>query len=472
MPLPKMEIPEGYEIRGEVIRIYPTREQEVRLGLLQDSLKTCWNWLCKQTQEVIDARQAYAVRHGLVGPRPQRPDYDSMTPSESKAAAERYREVCREWYRRVYETTNGIECCGWRPKLKDMIEMYSCPQRPLKHDYQFLREVVLNVREWHPDYIGPVPSAHLLQGVVHTYFHSGRAADGSGRAKGQHRKKFRRHADEMSLLVRSGEHFEVGDFTPKYEKPGQHRHYDCRIKFEGMILLGRLPGRTPSGRVVEGVAITQRADGWYAAIKQCVPKRVLLDVVPGSIVGINAGLDRIAALALTNRDELAKPYDERQYTEMLVDNPRGHSLSRKISELQALEKPVGRLHQKMKRIVMHQIYNLIVKPLARIETIMAEASSSNVGFLPHAWDDRASQQKSVMRTIVRLLRERYGFRVREVECYDISVTCSRSGKKDVQSWAYNPDHQCHCMCCERDWDIDLNAARNMVGKALELQIAA
>lgn len=468
----KFEIAEGYEVRGEVIRLYPTREQEQRLEQLQQSLKTCWNWLCKQTQEVIDARSAYAVKQGLVGPPLVRPNYDGMEPVESKAVAETHREACREWHRRVYETTNKLDCCSWRPKLKEMIAMYSCPERPLKQDYQLLREVVLNVREWHPDYTGPIPSAHLLQALVHNYFSSGRAADNKGRAKGQHRKKFRRRDEEMPLQVRSGDCFRVGDFTPKYERPGQHRSFDCQVSFEGMKFPGKLPGRKPTGRVLEGVTIKHLPDGWYASIKQVVPVRVLPDAVPGSIVGINGGLDCIAALTLVSRDDLGKPYDDRHYADFIVPNSRRHALSREIAKRQAEGKPVGRLHQKMKRVTMHVVYNGIVKPLARAETIICESSSSNVGFLPHGWDDKASQQKSVMRTITRILTERFGERVREVQCFDESVTCSRSGKKDEKSWAYNPEQRCKCACCQLEWNRDVNAARNMAAKCLEIQDAA
>ena len=452
------EIPEGHEIRGEVIRIYPTREQETKLTLLQQSLKTCWNWLCKQTQEVIDAREAYAVRYGLVAPKPQRPDYDSMSSAESKTAAEAHREAVREWSRRVYEATDKIPECSWRPKFKDMIALYSSEERPLKHDYQLLREVILGNLD---EPLDIMPSAHLLQALVHTYFHSGRAAGGKGRAKNQRRKRFRRREDDMPLLVRSGDCFRLGDFTPKYERPGQHRSYNCQISFEGMKFLGKLPGRKPTGRVMQGVAISQQADGWYASVKQVVPIRQLLAAIPGSVVGVSMGLDDIAATS-----------DGR-----ILSNPRNHELSRQIAQMQSLESvrrpsadctTVGRLHQKMKRRVMHQLYNELIKPLATVETIKVEASSSDVGHLPHDWDGKASNQVSVMRLGPALLKQRFGSRVREVECSDISVTCSQCGERSKESFGYRDDPMCKCANCGAEIHRRINAARNVVARAPKL----
>lgn len=459
-----LTIPEGYEIRGEVIRIYPTREQEERLVELQRSLKTCWNWLCKQTQEVIDAREAYAERTGLVGPRPQRPNYDGMSPKESSRAADAFHEVAREWKRRVHEATNKLPQCGWRPKLTDMISMYSTEERPLKQDYQFFREVVLQVKEWPEDAV--IPSAHLLQAVVHHYFSGGKSKDGKGRAKGQQRKKFRRHAEDMPLVTRSDMCFELGDFTPHYERPGQHRHYNCRIKFEGMKFLGKLPGRKPTGRVLQGVAIHREPDGWYAAIRQVVPIRQLTPAIPGSVIGVSMGLDVIGATSDGH----------------IVDNPRDRELSRKIAELQALEgltRPrsaerttAGRLHQKARRQARHLLYNELVKPLARIETIKVEHSSQNVGFLPHDWDGKASVKKSTMRLGPQLLKQRYGDRVREVECSEIGVRCSQCGEIEVESFAYKEDPICKCQHCGRTIHRRVNAARNVAAKPLDLLNAA
>jgi transposase len=335
-----------------------------------------------------------------------------------------------------------------------MIEMYSTESRPLRHDYQFMREVILGGYEWPENH--PRPSAHLLQAVVHNYFTSGRAADGKGRAKGQQRKKFRRRDDDMPLVVRSGECLRVGDFTPKYEKPGQHRSYNCQIAFEGMKFLGKLPGRTPAGRILQGVAITHLADGWYASIKQIVPKRALPEAVPGSLIGMNMGLDKMVALS-----------DGR-----VVENPRGHALAREISRLQSIEKPTGRLHQKMARIARHKLYNELVKPLATVETIKIEKLDANVGFLPHDWDGKSSNQKSCMRLAGRILKERYGDRVREVECFNVSVTCSQCGKISVDAWAYRADPVCKCPHCGLVLDRDINAARNVASKPLELQDAA
>jgi transposase len=227
-----------------------------------------------------------------------------------------------------------------------------------------------------------------------------------------------------------------------------------------MKFLGKLPGRIPTGRIMQGVAISQQADGWYAAIKQVVPIRALPEAIPGSVIGVSMGLDVIAATSDGEHDRI-------------IENPRNHDLSRKIAQMQSLESiqrpsadrtTVSRLHQKMKRRVMHQLYNELVKPLAAVEMIKVEHESSDVGHLPHEWDGKASNQISVMRLGPALLKQRFGSRVREVECYGNSVTCSRCGEKSDESFGYREDPICKCGSCGAVIHRRINAARNVASK--------
>jgi hypothetical protein len=65
----KFKLKEGHEIRGFKIRLYPDKEQEEKLKEIEASVRVAWNWLVGEVESVLLAREAFAVRRGLVPPR-------------------------------------------------------------------------------------------------------------------------------------------------------------------------------------------------------------------------------------------------------------------------------------------------------------------------------------------------------------------------------------------------------------------
>jgi transposase len=419
----KFVVPEGYEIRGMMIRIYPDAEIEAKLKLIESDLRSRWNWLVSQTEQVIEARKAYAVRYGLVGPRPEKPDCDGMSPEQTKEAWNVYYESCKDWAQSVHKAVDKIPCCAWRPKFSEEIKRFG-----FKYDYQFFGSDIFEHGE-------TKPGAHAYQALVKNYF-GGKAADGSGRAKNQRRKKFRKSFEPMPLQVRSGDCFELGDFGTRGKQ--NKSFYDCRVKFNGLKIRGRLPGRAPWGRVLEGVSISHQADGWWASIKQVIPIRQLPKAIPGSIIGIDAGLDVIAAMS----------------DGALVENPREKEYSERIAGRQAMKKPVGRLQQRAARHVRHLLYNRVVKVLGQYETIKVEKLSGRIGQM-------GSRKTSSMRLMVQLLRDRYRERVQEVDPAFTSQICSKCGHLDKEAWSYSSGPICTCPKCGHRQHRDLNSAINI-----------
>jgi transposase len=306
-----------------------------------------------------------------------------------------------------------------------------------KYDYQLLGRVI----EW--GYAEGaerliVPGAHMLQALSKNYHST---------AKGQRRKQFRRAFDHMPLQVKSGQCFELGDFGRRgaSHNSGGKPFYNCRITMNGLKIKGRLPGKTPEGRVLDGVSIRREADGWWASIKQEVPVRKPPEAVPGSVIGIDVGLDYMAAMSDGVR----------------VSNARGKAYSERIAGRQAMGLPVGRLQCRAARHNRHVIYNEIVKPLATVETIKVEKLTSKIGQM-------GSSKTSSMRSIVSVLRERYGDRVREVAPHFTSQDCSQCSHRSKESWSYDHGRFGKCPACGYSEDRDVNAARNIARKEVIL----
>ena len=441
-----------------MVRLYPDAETESKLRHLERDCRRAWNWMVKQVEEVLEARSAYAIRNGLVGPRPVRPDYDGLEPDAAKEAKTRHRDAVAEWSGAVHHATKDDPACQFR-KFKETCDFYG-----ERHDYQMLGRVI----DWFYDdmedrgqpVVRPVrPCAHLLQSLAKNYF---------TKSTGARRKRFRRAGDTMPLQVRSGDCFRLGDFGGRGRThAGRDRNdsapfYDCLVTFNGLRIRGRLPGRIPAGRVLEGVSIRRLADGWWASIKQEVPIRIPDAVVPGSVVGIDVGLVNVAAISEVRvATEGARVFADQPVVPdrkaVVVDNRRGASFVAAIAARQAVKKPVGRLQLRASRHTLHRIYNEVVKPLHDVETIKVERLVSTIGQM-------GSSKVSVMRTITELLRRRYGDRVREVAPHYTSQDCSQCGFRSKESWSYEHGRRGHCPSCGYQEDRDINAARNIAFK--------
>lgn len=430
----RYELKPGYEIRGLMIRLYPDKATEELLGLLEKDMRHAWNWLVAGTEHVIRTRQAYAIKNNLVGPKPERPDYNGLEPDEAEAKKKEHKKLCGSWYNEVHNATNKLPECSYH-KFKDLLEHFQC-----KYDYQLLSKVIGWYHEGSPERRKIVPNAHMLQSLFKNYMQ---------KAEGQRRKKFRKSSDPMPLQVRSGESFELGDFGERRGKS----FYNCQVRMNGLTIRGRLPGRLPEGRVLEGVSIRKEPDGWWASIKQEVPIRVPPVAEPGTVIGIDVGLDNIVAMSHPKDTAPIAGVKKR------IKNERGKKYIEQIAGRQAAKKPVGRLQQAAARHNLHLIYNEIVKPLARVETIKVEKLVSTIGQM-------GSSKVSSMKTVIALLRQRYGERVREVLPHYTSQDCSQCGHRSKESWSYEHGRYGKCPVCGYKEDRDVNAARNIASRPM------
>lgn len=409
---------DGHEYRGFQIKLYPTDADIEVLTALRESLRCAWNWMVKNTnEEPRSAAIAWLIRAGIAQAKPQRPNYDGMTPEDSEIAAIEYRDLVRSWWADVGSKLkqHKNECPHWRT-LKEWMDHFGC-----KQDYQLIGKVI--------SWAGLLmPGAHMRQALVKQFF-----------AKSARPKRARRRFEHVPLRVRSGTCFEVGDFG---ERRGR-AFYNCQISINGLKIRGRLPGAAPKGRVLQGVSITEQADGWWASVKVEQPIRALPRATPGKIVGIDVGLDSIAAFS---------------DSDVTIPNARDLEFAERIADMQSRGGPVGRTHLRMARHLRHVINSKIVKHVADAEVIAVER-------LPKWIGQRGSRKVSVMRSIVGTLRDRYGDRVREVDPAFTSQDCSNCGVRDKESWSYFMGPIGKCPSCGVIMHRDINAARNIAAKA-------
>ncbi len=439
----KFEVKDGYEIRGFMIRLYPTQAEEEYLIGLQKSMRPVWNWMVKGSDEHNRAVQSYAVREGLVGKRPSAPCYYGLEPEASAALKKSHQGLIKDWFNSVKEKTKNIDSCKPR-KFKELLEHHEH-----KYDYGLFERV----RSWYdPDKVLPIPTSHMWQSMAKNFFQKG--------GVGSRPKTYKKRDGEMAIGVKSGMCFALGKFGARSSNP---EFYNCRISFSKVKIKGRLPGKSPGGRVLEGVSITKQADGWYASVKVEMPTRALPAAAPGTVIGIDVGLDNIAAfsdgtLVANSRDkEFADKIAHLQKVASQLHHHNGDGVQADICNLQ---NRIARLHQKAQRQTMHTLYNMVVKPLAMVETIKMEKLISKIGQMS------GSRKVSVMRLTYKLLTERYGDRVREVRCEYTSQDCSNPlcGHRDKESWAYSNGSWGKCVKCGFAEHRDINAARNIASR--------
>jgi transposase len=457
----KFEIQPGNEIRGMMIRLYPDKETEEKLIALQRDTKYAWNFLVKMVgydpnNDVSRAREAHALREGLVEAKPTAPEYKGMTPEQSKEAKKAYIQSLIDWSKKVIEATKDIPGC--QPyKFKELLEHFKCD-----HDYQMLGHIIDSLYEEEdapPRLIRP--GAFVLQALTKNFF---------TKAQGMKCKKFRKFVSDMPLQVRSGDCFKLGNFGSRghthKNKQTDACYYNCQVQINGLKIKGRLPGKQPEGRWLEGVSLTKKADGWWASIKVEVPKRIIPEAIPGSVIGIDVGLDNIAAMSdgTIVSNKRGKEYAER------IAGRQTMAAERRANNLPAdrMENATHRLQLAVSRHMKHEIYNKIIKPLAMVETIKIEELNAKIGQM-------GSAKMSVMRLIRSLLIERYGARddknqsvlgnrVREVEPHFTSQDCSQCGHRSKESWSYDHGRIGECPMCKFRADRDFNASRNIASK--------
>lgn len=443
----RYELAPGHELRGMRIRLYPTKETEELLLLLQDDLRYAWNWLVSETESTMDAAEAYALRNGLVPPRPSKVDWDSFDASteegreamrlERKKSGERW----LEWRGLLHAATKDLPECSYR-KFSDQLAHFD-----VRYDYQLLQRVISwRMVEERKIAVG----SGMLQALAKDYF-----------AKSARRKKRRKSIDPMPLRTRTQECFELGDFgsrgaTVRRPDRGQKNFYNCRVKINGLKILGRLPGKLPEGRVLQGVSLRKEADGWWASIKVEVPVRAMPEPTKDA-VGLDVGLVNMVAMS----------------DGTLIEGTRGKEFAERVAGRQAVSTTIAdpvkkrvfdaataRIQLRATRHTKDVIYSKVVKPLGAYREIVVEDLPAKIGQM-------GSSRISVMRTIVAILKQRYPDRVREVPPHYTSQDCSQCGKRSKETWSFAHGRYGKCPSCGHSEDRDVNAARNVLRKHLE-----
>lgn len=433
----KCEVPEGYEIRGFRFRVYPTAEQVAKIVEIQETQRLVWNWLVSRQDEVTRARGDYAIRSGKVGPRPTRPDYDGVSTDMTrddrndtlKALRKAYGEAIREWSALVYKETKDDPVCAYR-SIKDF-----CAQFGVKQDYQLFNKVASWMER-------PALHASIFQ-----------ALGKSWHSKGVKRK--RRSASEMPVRTRTGECFGIGNFGSRGKN---ETFYNCQIKIAGLKIRGRLPGKTPVGRVIEGVSLTQEPDGWFAAVREVVPVRVEPVAIPGTVIGLDVGLDNI--VAMSNGEKI--PYNARLLGRIRALQERVSETETRGGDATDVKEQLYRRQTQYARWAKDTLYSVMLNSLAHVETIVVEKLHARIGQMS------GSRKPSQMRMVVSMLKSRLGdHRVREVAPHYTSQDCSRCGIRSKESWSYTHGRFGKCPSCGHIEDRDINAARNIARKYAE-----
>lgn len=424
------------EIIGYKFRIYPSKVQVEVLRRKQDDLKRVWNWLVQTLQTEPQAKlKATAIERGVVPP--SKPEYAGLTPEEAKARKKAQWPLWVEFYKAAKKACPD---CPSFLKLKDVLE-----ERGYKHDYQLFTAM--------PWIGGNRPTCFELQAVLYAYRKHG---------TGQKQKRKKRSIDSMPLVLRSGPCFELGEFETRAHKVQSPRRWNCVVRYAGLkipgrshrseirgvsleLLVERLRTVKATGcRMLEGVAIREEADGWYASVKCEVPKAVLKPVVPGKMIGLDVGRDFIVAGS-----------DGFQ-----VENNRLTEFSERIAGRQAQDLPVGKMQQKAARFTSNLIYTRIVKHCADCEVVAVEETHQLAAL-------GGSVKVSAMGKVRTILQQKLPGRVREVPPHYTSQECSQCGFRSKESWSYEQGRRGKCGACGFQCDRDINAARNILRKYLE-----
>lgn len=429
---PMCEVPEGKEIRGFMIKLYPTKEEEISLLSLLEPQRFIWNTIIRQSDDTYLARESWAVRNKIVEPFVKWEEFakdNGLDPENGTKDVWRY--YCKDRSHAINKAAKDIP--GLQPrKLKEWIENFG-----LRHDYQFFKKILTWKQETEND---PKLGAALLQGLGKSFYSKGV-------------KRRRKRATDMCLYVRTGKCFELGEFKRQFtytiannnhQSEGRGRrgnnYYNCRIIINGIKVLGRLPGKPPTGRIVEGVSVSRKADGWWASIKEVVDKHVVPVAESGTSVGIDVGLVDLAVLS----------------DGTIIKNYRGAGYVEKIAGMQATGRDPSRIQLAASRRAKQQCYEL-AKYCYRYETVAVEKLVKTIGQM-------GSAKMSNMRMVVDILKYRLGDRVREVDCRYTSQDCSQCGFRSKDTWAFNQGRVGYCPSCGHSEHRDLNAARNVLRK--------
>ena len=442
------EIPEGFELRGHRLRLYPLREQVERMQAMQDEMRRAWNLLAGWRRAHLDACVARAERDGVVGPEPPKPEKSRKDdPSPDNAAAwDHYLTLAAERRRQ------GIDYA-----LKNVA------------GYGFMR---LGVNAWDygalRSYAAPessVCSAHQYQALIKNFI----------RAK---RPRPRRPRDAMPLQVLSGKCYAPGG-PPEPPNGRRGIRANVTISFAGMKLRGR-EHREPGGDVIEGVAITKETDGWYAAVRAIVPVRPVPAWTRDEAIGVALGLDVLCATSTgmlfrnIRRAETTAAVAEMQRGEVEAEDPKGSVWKYPDGSSVKISRQSERLQTQLSRRVRCLIEGPIFRYLAQFRwVIYAPDEDGSLQEMAQGKQTRLTHKGrggyvSAMGLLMRKIQSLGPDRARAVTWVDISRTCSQCGEISKSSWAWRESPNGQCVRCGYIEHRRINTARNVLAKGLVL----
>jgi hypothetical protein len=426
--------PEGTEWRGFKFRVYPTADQVEQLTAAQEQLRQIWNCLVADAQRVGDARQAAAVRAGVVGPRPVRPCYDGLEPEQAERAANEHRTAVRDWYRAVQAWAKNRPECAYR-SWKEAKAHFGC-----KQDY----DVILRMAGIHED--ERLVGKNVLAALAKRYQKALQAT-----TRGLRPPVIKRAGDLPGLQDASScGQIRLGAFGPRPGQPnGRPDWLNCQVKLAGLPWVsGRIgpeqAARLNWGHRLHGVSLTRLPDGWYAAIRHAQAPKVWPAVEPGMFAGIDVGDRDLAVIVRSDGQTLHVP------------NLRNREHLEQLAGRQAQGLPVSKMQQQAARRIEQLIRSTVVPFVADCEAVFVEALGASL-------NDRSRRCVSYLRGVVRLLPDG---RVREVPPEYTSQDCSQCGFRSKSAWSHERKVGT-CPSCGHSEDRDLNAARNILAKGLK-----
>jgi hypothetical protein len=238
-----MKVPEGKVPRGRLIRLYPTLEQKQHLRLVQDEARFAWNSLVGEYNRAVEAQFRKAELDGVIGPRPPKPEKDAE------------REEWLSWFK----------TCAQRRKLAR--EHGKELQMPLPRGDKPMYSRLM--KAWEDSWLVKGKeakrrmTANMYQALVMDF--AGAMIPKKG-AVHWRPPRFRKDGDDMPIRTGSG----------LCVKPSGDKKRNALVNVPGLgwvlgICHRDLDAMVP-GSLVQGVALRERTDGWYAAVRVYVPK--------------------------------------------------------------------------------------------------------------------------------------------------------------------------------------------------------
>lgn len=441
-PGPKLD--DGEELRGWMVALEPTQEQSEQLRATQRELMRAWNILVISRATHMDHCVRHAEDGGLVDPRPVIP-YGPRRPKGDRDSVFRaYAKALGTWKLSAIKAAmkNAPERLGW--------EAWHI-------DYKRLREVTA------PEHGSVAHSQCYLS--LSTTFKRTRCA------------VIKNEPLRMPLLNGTGGvpvEWSHGEPDPDWGGNGPSKRCTIRFGMGPMRLVARY-WRNPPGTLIQGVSISLVGNRWVAAAKTRQQPRVLPRPTR-ELIAINLGLEVLVATSEGH----------------LFQNPRGNEYTLEMARLQKriesateyerdqLERQRRGMAARFARKTKHLILQEILPLLGQYQNIIMHESSQGAaqGAQCRLSVNQNGGYVSAMSMTADAILLRYGDRVREVQSFDISRECSQCGTvhktRYQRGYRHTGDQLCDCANagCRGKMHVDENAARNVLGKYLDLQVAA